>query len=180
MDSRKIAVSGGFCVISALLLLLVPLPWLFAGALAALWHELCHYLAIKLICHEGAEVKLYSFATCLSLPQMTQGRELCVALSGPIGGLLLLPFAQWIPRIALCAAMQSLYNLIPVYPLDGGRALKSCLLLLIPPPVVMGICRVMAWISKLFIVVFALYCCFWLRMGLFPLLLALLWLIRIK
>ena len=32
-----------------------------------------------------------------------------------------------LPRVAVCAAVQGFYNLLPIEPLDGGRALRLCL-----------------------------------------------------
>lgn len=180
MAAKRIRVSGGFCVILALMLLLVPLPWLVAGIFAAVFHELCHYLAIRILSGGGGGVKLYSFAAHLPIPEMSRGREALCALAGPLGSLCLLSFAHIIPRVAICATMQLAYNLLPIYPLDGGRALQCGLLLVLPPPLCARICAGIAFVCKSFLLALGLYGCFWLKLGIFPLLMALLLLIRIK
>lgn len=180
MESEQGKLSGGFCMITALMLLLVPVKWLLAAILAAAVHELCHYIAIRLCSGKCDGVKLYSFAAHLPLPEMSRGREVVCALAGPVGGLCLLFLARFMPRVALCAAMQSAYNLLPIYPLDGGRALQNGLLLFLPPPKAASVCRAMEIVSKSGIFLLALYGCFCLKLGIFPLLLALLLLIRVK
>lgn len=180
MTGKGIAVSGGFCIIAALMLLLVPLEFLLAAMAAAAWHELCHYAAIRLLSGQSEGIVLFSSAAHLRLPSMGQGREVLCALAGPVGGLLLLFLTPWMPRIALCAGMQSMYNLLPIYPLDGGRALKSGLLLLMPPPKATRLCGIIQRICKISILALGLYGCFWLKLGIFPLLMALLLLIRTK
>ncbi len=127
-------VSGGFCILLALGLLLLPLRWLLAAGAAAFFHELCHFCAIVLCSRESVPVGLYSFGARLPLPPMSRGCELMCALAGPLGGLILLLFADVIPRVALCGAFQSVFNLLPVYPMDGGRALQCLLQMCLPPP----------------------------------------------
>ncbi len=180
MGNKHVKLSGGFCIGLALMLLLVPLKWLLAALIAAAFHELCHYLAIRQCSGKWQSLKLYSFAAHLPLPQMSRGREVLCALAGPVGGLSLLLLVRWMPRLALCAGLQSIYNLLPIYPLDGGRALQSGLLLFLPPPAAAAACRFLEILCKAAICLLALYGCFCLHLGIFPLLMALLLLVRTK
>jgi Zn-dependent protease len=50
--------------------------------------------------------------------------EIISILAGPAGSLLLLFLYNILPELSVCAAVQGLYNLLPIYPLDGGRIRK--------------------------------------------------------
>lgn len=115
--------SPAFCIILAMMLLTLPLKWLMSAILAAAYHELCHILAIRLCHGEIHHLDISADGARLNIAAISPGRELICALAGPLGGLFLLFFSRWIPRISICAAFQSFYNLLPIYPLDGGRAL---------------------------------------------------------
>ena len=162
------------------MLLVVPLEWLAAFAVAAAVHEFCHFAAIRIVTGKASKLRLFSNGAKIKLPQMSAGREAFCALSGPIGGLLLLPLAEHIPRIAICAGIQSVYNLIPVYPLDGGRALRCATAMLLPPNVAAALCRGVEMFCVCGLFLLAVYGCIFLNLGMFPLLLALLMLIRVK
>ena len=172
MGHKRIHISAGFCLGLAMLLLTVPIPWLLAGTLAAAFHEVGHLAAIYLM---GGSVRYGSFGVAsanLYIPAMSRGKETVAALAGPFFSLLLLMFWPVAPRLALCAGAQLCYNLLPIYPLDGGRIL-ACL---IPH----RICLCISCIARVCLVAIACWLTFSARIGIFPLLLVLLLLIRTK
>ena len=180
MRSKSLEISGGFCVLLAMMLLLMPLQWLLAWLTAAAFHELCHYAAIRLCGGDARSLAFYADGAKMEMPTMSRSREVLCALAGPVGGFALLLCAGWLPRVALCGFIQSLYNLMPIYPLDGGRALYSGLLSILPPPKAGLVCSILERVCKWAIWLCGVYGCFVLRIGVFPLLMAALLLIRTK
>ena len=120
-----IYLDGRTCLLWAVLLLTLPLTWLLSAMLAALFHELCHLLALALMGIPVHGIGIGSRGSRIHTPPLDPKRELVCAAAGPLGSLFLLLFLRQIPRIAICAAFQGLYNLLPLYPLDGGRILRS-------------------------------------------------------
>lgn len=173
-------ISATFCLGLALALLLAPLPWVAAWLFAAAVHELFHYVAIRSFCGKGVRLRLSFDGARMQLPEMSRGREALCAIAGPAGSLCLLLIAKWLPRVAICATIQAMYNLLPVYPMDGGRALQSALSLLLPPRLAANICSWVEILCILALFTLAIYGCVWLKLGLFPLLLVLHLCIRLK
>jgi Zn-dependent protease len=172
MGRSRVSISGGFCVLLALFVLTVPFPWLIAALFCAMFHELGHIIMIYLL---GGRVRfgsLGSSSAVLLISPMSRGREALAAAGGPLFNLLLIPFCRLCPRIAICAGFQLLYNLLPLYPMDGGRII-ACLLSEKVCVLSGKICRLSLWI-------FSFWLAFGLKMGLFPLLLGMLLWIRTK
>ena len=70
-------------------------------------------------------VEIHATGAEIHTGAMSRGVELVCSLAGPTASLA----AAWagkhfFPEMALAALAQGLFNLLPVYPLDGGRALK--------------------------------------------------------
>ena len=124
---NKIDIRPSTYIYIVLLLFLIPLKWLFAWLVAAIFHEICHWLAVKLCGGVIHKITVGVGGARMECGPMTNMKKLISVLSGPLGGLVLLLFARWIPRIALCSWFLSMYNLLPLLPLDGGRALEVLL-----------------------------------------------------
>lgn len=114
----------GFLLGFALILLILPLRWIIAAIIAALIHELGHYCAVKILGGSIHTFKISPFGAIIEACDLTQTGELISIISGPLAGLLLAFVFRRYPEIALCGVMQSAYNLLPLYPLDGGKALQ--------------------------------------------------------
>lgn len=123
----KINIRPNTYIYMVLLLFFIPLKWLFAWMLAAGFHEVCHWLAVKLCGGKIYSITIGIGGAKMECGPMTNKKRLFAILSGPLGGLLPLLFARWIPRTALCCWLLSMYNLLPLLNLDGGRAVAVLL-----------------------------------------------------
>ena len=113
-----------FYILLAVLIFFVPLPWLTSWIIAVCFHELCHLAVVKLL--HGT---VYSFKAGVSGANMecnnlSDRGYLLSILAGPLGGLVLVLTGRLFPRLAICSWILSVYNLMPVLPLDGGQALR--------------------------------------------------------
>ena len=122
-----IEVTAGFCILWAFLLLILPLHLLMAAMGAALFHELCHGLAIYATGGKITRLTVGAGGMVMETTPMAPWRELLCALAGPAGSFLLASLYSRMPMVAVCGMVQGCFNILPLYPLDGGRALK-CLL----------------------------------------------------
>lgn len=115
----------------ALGVLILPLQWLFAWMLSVAIHELGHLLCLKFCGVSIDLVEISGFGAKIRTAPIGKREWIC-ALAGPCAGMSLVLFSKWIPTVAVCAVIHSMFNLLPVYPLDGGRALRSVLSYVIP------------------------------------------------
>lgn len=148
MAGLELTVSPGF------LLLVASLYYLGGGAAvtaffsAALVHELGHLSALWLA---GAQLRCIRVTPCGPVieyrGELTRRQEMGVFAAGPLGGLLFAvcafmmdtPFFRYTGAIALLA---TIFNLLPVMPMDGGRLLACLLEDSVPPRAAAVILRV--------------------------------------
>lgn len=156
--------------------------WVLVVLISVLWHELGHALAFVLFGYRP-EIVLQAFggyATAPGAAQMPRWTDVTVSLAGPVFGLLLfvVPFALQlggiIPsmhelpeggRLILMHLLTvnliwSVLNLLPIFPLDGGRVLfalfgprriRAALITTIAFGVLVGIFLALYWFSYLFL-----------------------------
>ena len=141
----KVEISAGACLWGAVLLLAVPLPWVAAAVMAAAFHELFHCLMIWLLGGTVWEIRMGSGGTAINMVGLSNGAELLAAAAGPAGSFSLLLLAERLPPLALCGFVQGMFNLLPVYPMDGGRILFCILSLVMPMEKAEIICT---WVEK--------------------------------
>ena len=137
----RVQASGWGCVLLALALLVLPLPWLAAAVTAALFHELCHGAVAVALGGSMGVIRLGERGATMEVGGLSNGRELLAAAAGPVGSLGLLLLGRCFPRLALCGLVQGLYNLLPIYPLDGGRILFCLIRFRHSEGVALKICR---------------------------------------
>ena len=154
----------------SLMLLLLPLDWLLAAILAAMIHEGWHILAVRLFGGRVCNVKITAGGIRMDSTSVSDIGQILCSLAGPVGGLLLLFFAKWIPKVALCAAIQSIWNLLPIYPLDGGRALRTTLAHMLSDRGADAVCRFAECMCIAVLIALGIYGSVLLHLGFLPLL----------
>ena len=136
--------SAGFCVYYALLILLLPLNLIFSILAAATVHEVFHLLVLHILHIPVLQIRLYASGAIIRTPPLSPVQELLCAAAGPAGSFSCLLLVHRFPLFALCGGVQGLFNLLPLYPLDGGRILRAACLLCCPAYEA-KLCKAAAW-----------------------------------
>ena len=121
-----IQIRGGFYILLSFALLIIPLQWLLAWLFAATFHEMGHVTAIISTGHRINSVEI-GWRGAKIHTDLLGNREWVCAIAGPLFGLMLVLLVMLFPRLAVCAFLQTVVNLMPIMPLDGARTIKSSL-----------------------------------------------------
>lgn len=116
-------IDSGACVLWAILLFVLPLQWVGAILTAGFFHELCHLAAVIGCGGSVTDLKIGLTGAKITAWGLRPRGAFLATLAGPCGGLLLVLLKNRFPRLAFCALAQSLFNLLPIMPLDGGKML---------------------------------------------------------
>ena len=108
-----------------LAVLLLPLRVLLGIVLAAAVHELGHLTAMYFLGVPVLGIVFRPSGARIEAGPMEPGTEILCALAGPVAGAVTIFAWKWFPELAVAGLVQTVFNLIPVYPLDGGRVARN-------------------------------------------------------
>ncbi len=168
----SVNIEPSVCILATLLLLTFPLNWIFAAVTAAVIHELCHIIAIRLLKCRIWSIRIGVGGTELETEPLPKGTELICAMTGPLGSFLLLTMIHRMPRIAVCAGVQGIYNLLPIYPSDGGRIFRCITEYCLPIRYADTVCQIAENTTIAGILLMLLIISIFYPLGLFPIILA--------
>lgn len=122
----KIEIRPSFAVLLGLLIALDPAGLMLPFLLAAALHELGHLVCLRLCGIPVNELRIGFTGAVLHTAPMALRQEACAAAAGPVVNLLCgLGFLRLCPAFSCVSLLLAFCNLLPVFPLDGGRILRS-------------------------------------------------------
>ena len=166
---QRVEISPLFVLLLCAYFYFDPEKTFFPFLLAVTAHEAGHLLALGLMKKKVHKIHFCMNGAVIHTSPLRYREELIAAAAGPAVNLfLLLSCTQAFPRFGLVNFCLFFYNLLPFYPLDGGRMLRSLLHLLLSEfaaNIIEGVIRILC---ILFLGVFACYLtCVW-HAGLWP------------
>ena len=165
----EIDLRPGFCVFAIILAALDRAGSLLPIACAMLLHELGH-MAAMLAC--GADIRRLTlrFADLrIDAAGLGYRQELLCALTGPLVNLACGLLCRRAGVFAACSLVLGIYNLLPVLPLDGGRAIHCALLCRFPPARADALSRAVSFAACGALLAAGIWLCFVRQSGLWPL-----------
>ena len=175
---RGIRVTPGF--VAALCLLGwcdLRLCGLFLLALAL--HEAAHLTALALFRRPVLGLTLCAGGAKIETEALALRQEALSAAAGPLVNLLSGALTlRCVPAFSAVSLGLAAVNLLPLYPLDGGRILRAALLSRLPPERTERILRLAVWLTCSTLMVGACWLTVWRQAGLWPIFAALVLLCR--
>lgn len=168
----RFSVAPQTIVMVSVLLLLIPSKWAGAWFIAAGIHELFHYVSVLFCGGRIYSIHVGMFGAQIRTDLSSTGKEILCLLAGPAGALSLLACSKRFPHLAVCALLQSVYNLLPFPELDGGQVLLRVTGLFFSTVISEGICTAVRIITQILITSACIYGSVLCKLGILPMLIA--------
>ena len=173
---KKIEITFGFC---SLICFVGWLNWRVCiwFICASFAHELGHLLAMGLCGIPILGIKFSASGAVIKAVFSDYKTEMICTFAGPVAGVIFgLGLLRIVPGAAMVSLMLSTVNLLPLYPLDGGRVLKAIMLRYVPEKADARMKRCTSIVCCM-LMVLACWGTIYLQMGVWPIFasLALLW-----
>ncbi len=152
-----LSISPWMCFFLAAALLLLPVKWVISWTLASAMHEIAHIFALLILGGDIAGISLGPGGAVIKTGPLTNRQEFYVSLTGPACSFLLILLHQYIPTIAICGAVHFAFNLLPIHPLDGGRATLCILRHYLPEAAANKILHLLQRVCLLLILIVSAY-----------------------
>ena len=121
----RVRVEGGAWIVLGIGVLILPLRFLLGVILAAMVHELGHLTAMYFAGVQIEGIIIHPFGARIEAGPMELWTEIVCALAGPMAGAVTIFAWKWFPELAAAGLVQTIFNLFPIYPLDGGRVARN-------------------------------------------------------
>lgn len=138
-----------------------------AAFVAAILHEIGHVVAARICDIPLKEMKLGIFGAAITPDSnlCSYKKEIFLAISGPLVNILSVLLClrmtantnSFISMFVVSSLFLGILNLLPIDDFDGGRILKCCLLLKLPPNRVAKICDLISFLLIFFLWIFSAY-----------------------